>query len=261
MTTTEKLQGNELNVELRELINLYKEVSEAVNNKPWTDVCNNICKTWGTTYTILTENDIKVDYTHRPDYSDKEYKLSVHVHKYFGDTDGAPDKSLVTVFDSSIDDTTYDIEWAQRHLGHDFTEKEQIEFFETWDLTPLERFMSKDLGVTVYLLKDIVKKNKVCCYLHSTDLVEFSGICKAMFRHLTIESFGSCSFFFSNKDGLQHVSVPDMSFRYEHTGGGNNGHSIYYVGYDIRKGTWQVRKPDEDKAYELDNDGNITKEV
>lgn len=262
MTTTEKLQGNELNVELRELINLYNEVSKVVNNKPWTNVLTNICKTWYTTYTVLTENDIKVDYTHKPEYSNKEYKLSVHVHRYMGDYDNnTPDYSLVTVFDSSIDDIIYDIEWAHRHLGHDYTEQEQIEFFETWDLTPIERFMTKDLGCTVYLLKDVVKKYKVCCYLHSDDLTAFSGICKAMFRTLTIESFGSCSFFVSKKDGLQHVSVPNMSFRYEHPDGGTNGHSIYYVGYDIRKGTWQVRKPGEDKAYELDDDGNIVKEV
>lgn len=256
-----KLEGTDLTKALRQIVEFYNEIKEAVNNKPWTDVANNLSRVYlHLNYEILSETTVKVTYnTSKGSYFEcAEHELTVFVHKYMGDFDGkTPDYSLVSTYDSMIDGDTYAIDWVVEKLGHDFTEKEQADFFRTWDLTPLERFMSKDLGCTIDLIKDITTKNKVCCYLHSYDLTEHSGICKAMFRTLTIESFGSCSFYIDKYTGLQQVSVPDMSFRYEHTGGGNNGHSIYYVSYNIRKGTWQIRKPDEDKAYNIDNDGNI----
>ena len=248
MTTTEKLQGNELNRALRELITLYKEVKEEVDNKPWTEICNNISKVFmHITYEITSENSVLVS------YKNNGHTYQVFAHKYFGDFDNkTPDYSLVTTFDSMIDGEVYSIDWAFDQLDGDLTRAQQIEFFKKWDLAPLENFITKDLGANVVLTGDTVTKSKPCCYIHSiNDLVEFSGICKAMFKSLKIESFGSCTFYIDEETGKMELGVPDMSFQYEHIDGGHNEHSIYYVKYNYRENKWFIKRPNEDKYFEI----------
>lgn len=143
------------------------------------------------------------------------------------------------------------------------TKEEQKKFMEELDITPIEKVLSKKLGVEIKLSKRIFERNnEIQMDLKSQDLKEYAGILSSQYNYLVIDTFGSCSFYINDKNN-QGFIIPSMHYSFEYVNGGSNGHELQKFWYDFRKNEWSTRDSwnCEDKPYNfyIDKEGNIVK--
>lgn len=118
-------------------------------------------------------------------------------------------------------------------------------FFETWDITPIEKYLSSRLGFELKLKKDIQNiQSSWVMGLESEELIDHAGCCKAMLKSLKVITFGDIHFIIDALTGNQALFIPSLNFRYKHLTGGSNGSEIGRVLYDLSK--------KEFKAYNYD---------
>ena len=124
--------------------------------------------------------------------------------------------------------------------------KNVIEYLDSIDLKPLEKYLSIICETPITLEKQIDEKNE-CIKLRSNNIVEHAGVCKLMLSELYIQT--SLGLYIDAK-GEQQVYVSTINFQYEHSHGGHNGYEIGRVCYDIKTGIWTGLNP-ETKTYEV----------
>lgn len=136
----------------------------------------------------------------------------------------------------------------------DFREFKTMEekglFLENLQLKPLEHFIKEQLGLrvkfnkTIYVRKEI---DQVQMHLETDDIKQYMGPMKNLFRKVTLSTFGSISFHTVTKPSVgcdaefSELSFPDITFNFEYTDGGTNGHSCVYVKYDLSQRNWYFK--------------------
>lgn len=130
------------------------------------------------------------------------------------------------------------------------TLEDQKRFFENLQLKPLENFIKEQFGIRVKFKKTILVRHdieKAAMSLESQDIKNSTGALKHTFKKVTLATFGSISFYVVTKDSVgcqaefQELSFPDITFSYEFTNGGYNGHDCIYVKYDLAQRNWYFK--------------------
>lgn len=131
-------------------------------------------------------------------------------------------------------DEEYNIEDIESILGDI---EDEAKFFVELDISPIEKYIEKLVGVPVTLKKQYITFPEVSMNLFSENLVEYTGICKAMLKEIHI-SCKNIHFSIDRETGKQFLSISSIAFRYEHSQGGNNGYDIGRVHYNLETKEW-----------------------
>lgn len=112
---------------------------------------------------------------------------------------------------------------------NDLTDLEQRKILEDFYVGNIENYLEKRCGHPITLKKFVTNnKGKYQLDLYTGDLLSETGICKAMLKHIYIESRNN-GFYIDQETGEQKLSYMRFYFRYEHQDGGSNGHEIGVV--------------------------------
>jgi len=142
-------------------------------------------------------------------------------------SDGVEYKYLLENYTTKmyIDNNEVSKAYLEGILG-DLSEMEQHDVLKNFYLGGIEKYLSKRCGTQITLNKLVTMKNgKYVMDLYTDDLVDKSGVCKAMLEHLYIESRGN-GFYIDQETGKQIISFSTFRFVYQHVGGGSNGHEM-----------------------------------
>ena len=148
-----------------------------------------------------------------------------------------------------IDEQTYSIDYLKGLLG-DLTEDEQEKALTDMYIQPIEKYLEQRTGKVITLHKKLYKNksDRWSLNLFTTNLVEDTGICKAMLKeiHIEINNIGYCV---DKQTGEQYLYIPTAYFFYTHNDDGHNGHEMgrvrfnsetaQYQGYDYETQTWE----------------------
>lgn len=131
-----------------------------------------------------------------------------------------------------INEETYSIEELIEFIG-DLTDEEQHDKLEQLDVSAIQLYIKKRTGMHVTLHKELYKnrQDKWCLKLYSDNLVEHTGICKAMLKEIYIECRG-IGFGVDRETGEQELWIPSLHFSYVHQDAGTNGHDFGRVAYN-----------------------------
>lgn len=163
------------------------------------------------------------------------------------------DKAAITVYlgptkeDGSKLFETISYDYCKKQLN-DLTLREQENFLIGLDLKPLETAISNYLGIKInfiselYLPVNTMSELSPKLSIHSQDLKEYCGILGSQYEEIKLETFGRVGFYISNKDGLQHISFPDIHYAWTYIDGGSNGHIAFRVNYDFRNNHWDIQQ-------------------
>ena len=146
-----------------------------------------------------------------------------------------------------INGQRYTIEDIKEFLG-DLTPEQQKQALQNLSIYTFEKYIEKRTGYPIKF-----EKIKICedsgnysMYLSTSNLIEQSGICKAMLKEIHIEIKG-IGFYIDNETGEQCLWLPSIYFRYTHMDNGTNGHEMgriryrdgRYQGYNYETETWE----------------------
>lgn len=139
------------------------------------------------------------------------------------------DHTQMKLYDQiKINGESFSIEYLQGFLN-DLTDEEQKEALENMYLGSIEKYASERTGIPITFKKKLYqdKKGVWNLKLHTDNLIEHAGICKAMLRSITADTWGSICYYIDNEyTGEQKLSHIMLHFSYEHIDGGTNGHEF-----------------------------------
>lgn len=163
------------------------------------------------------------------------------------------DKAAITVYLGPIKEDgsklfeTISYDYCKKQLN-DLTLREQENFLASLDLKPLETIISNYLGIEVNFISELflpVNHNSELSpklSIYSQDLKEHCGILSSQYKEIKLETFGRVAFYLSDRDGLQHISFPDIHYAWTYIDGGSNGHTAFRVNYDFRNNHWDIQQ-------------------
>lgn len=163
------------------------------------------------------------------------------------------DKAAITVYlgptkeDGSKLFETISYDYCKKQLN-DLSLKEQESFLRNLDLKLLENTLQDILNVPIKLTSELYLPTNTRTELspklsiYSQDLKEYCGILSSQYKEIKLETFGRVGFYLSDKDGLQHISFPDIHYAWTYIDGGSNGHTAFTVNYDFRNDHWDIQQ-------------------
>lgn len=146
-----------------------------------------------------------------------------------------------------IDGQRYTIDDIKEFLG-DLTPEQQKQVLQNLAIYTFEKYIEKRTGYPIKFekIKICEDKGNYSMYLQTGNLIEQSGICKAMLKEIHIEMNG-IGFYIDNETGEQRLWLPSIHFKYTHMDNGTNGHEMgriryvdgRYQGYNYETETWE----------------------
>lgn len=138
-----------------------------------------------------------------------------------------------------INDETFTIGYLKGFLA-DLTEDEQEKALTDMYIQPIEKYLEQRTGKVITLHKKLYKNrsNKWALNLFTTNLIEDTGICKAMLKELHIE-INNIGYSIDNETGEQCLYFPAAYFYYTHNDDGHNGHEMGRIHFDSKTGQYQ----------------------
>lgn len=109
----------------------------------------------------------------------------------------------------------------------------EIPYLLSIDLKPLKDYLSTICDTKVKL-NVTVDNNKLRIY--TDNLIEYTGICKTMFKEIHIIT--TMELIINQYNGEQEVYISPINYDYEHSHGGHNGYEIAKVRYDKLTHLW-----------------------
>lgn len=160
------------------------------------------------------------------------------------------DHTKMDVYDKvSINGKVFTIGYLLGFLN-DLTDLEQRKVLEDFYVGGIENYLEKRCGHPITLKKFVTNpKGKYQMDLYTDNLVNETGICKAMLKNIYIECRNIGFYVDYEYTGEQKLSYMRFNFRYEHQDGGSNGHEIGVVrqnkngeleGYNYETGKYEV---------------------
>ena len=161
----------------------------------------------------------------------KELNGQIYFQKTQGDTCYRYLLENHTVTKITINKEEVTVPYLERLLG-DLTPLEQRKALEDMYLTDIEKYLSKRCGIEIKLKSMVTNPKGVYqLKLYTDNLVEHTGICKAMLKNIYIES-DFIGYHIDKSTGEQKLSYMRFNFRYTHQDGGHNGHEIGCVRFN-----------------------------
>ena len=144
------------------------------------------------------------------------YKLTIDIS----------DHTKINVYDNvNINGQDFTIGYLQGFLN-DLTDLEQRKIFEDFYVGNIENYLEKRCGHPITLKKIVTNpKGKYQMDLYTDNLINETGICKAMLKNIYIEC-RNIGYVIDQDTGEQVLSYMRFYFRYEHQDGGSNGHEM-----------------------------------
>lgn len=135
-------------------------------------------------------------------------------------------ENMVVRPDVEINGQLFSVAYLQGYLN-DLAPEQQKESLNSMDLTPIEKYLSKRCGTKIHLYTEL-KQNKSGDYtlnLFTGNLIDKTGICKAMLKDINIESSIGYSIDYDGT-GEQYLYISTFYFQYDHMNGGSNGYEM-----------------------------------
>lgn len=146
-----------------------------------------------------------------------------------------------------IDGQRYTIDDIKEFLG-DLTPEQQKQALQRVPIRTFEKYIEKRTGYPIKFEIPKIYQNKDTYTLDlcTGNLIEQSGICKAMLKEIHIEMNG-IGFYIDNETGEQRLWLPSIHFKYTHMDNATNGHEMgriryvngRYQGYNYETETWE----------------------
>lgn len=136
------------------------------------------------------------------------------------------DHTQMDVYDNIlINEQKYTIGYLLGFLN-DLTDLEQRKVLEDFYVGDIENYLEERCGHPITLRKMVTMDHtRYVLDLYTDNLVNETGICKAMLKNIYIESRKN-GFVIDKETGEQVLGYMRFYFRYEHQDGGSNGHEI-----------------------------------
>ena len=134
----------------------------------------------------------------------------------------------------------------------DLTDEEQKQALENMYLDDIEKYASKRTGRQIKFKKKIYqdKNGTWNLKLYTDNLIEQTGICKAMLKEIIADTWGSISYYIDKETGEQRLSTILLHFSYTHIDGGTNGHEFGRVRFNEETANFEGYNYDTEK-YEV----------
>ena len=148
----------------------------------------------------------------------------------------------------TINNETVFIPSLKVFLG-DLSVEEQKYGLQHLYLDSIEKYLSKRTGIPIKLYSELkqTKQGNWVLNLFSENLIDKTGICKAMLKEIHIECTGIGYSIDYDKTGEQYLGIPAIYFQYEHHAGGHNGYEIGRVRWNEDKETFEGYNYDTEK--------------
>lgn len=160
-------------------------------------------------------------------------------------------ENMIVKPDVKINDQVYSIQNLKEFLN-DLSPEEQKKNLENLYIGAFEKYLSKRTGIKIHLYKEIKqsKNGEYSLNLFTGNLIDKTGICKAMLKYINIECNGISYSIDYNTTGEQYLWIPTFDFRYDHINGGSNGYEVgrikwnekeaSFYGYNYETGDYEV---------------------
>lgn len=161
----------------------------------------------------------------------KEIDGHVYFQKAKGDTCYRYLLKNHTVTKITINEEEVTVPYLEGLLG-DLTDEEQKEALENMYLGDIQKYISERTGIDIIFHKKLTqnKQGNWRLELFTNNLVEYSGICKAMLTNITVNT--DTYYYIDKYTGEQSLSTLVIYFNYNHVGGGSNGHECGRVRFN-----------------------------
>ena len=135
---------------------------------------------------------------------------------------------------------------------NDLTDEEQKQALENMYLGDIEKYASERTGIQIKFKKEVKQDRNGNWYLklYTDNLLEHAGICKAMLRKITADTWGNVSYYIDKETGEQRLSYINLHFSYEHIDGGTNGHEFGRVRFNEKTANFEGYNYDTER-YEV----------
>jgi len=151
------------------------------------------------------------------------------------------DHTQLDVYDSvTINGQKFKVSDLLKFLN-DLTDVEQKNILENMLLEDIEKYASQRTGIPIKFKKKIYQDNQGMwnMKLYTDNLVEHAGICKAMLKEITANTWGDVGYYIDKETGEQKLSKIILHFSYEHIDGGTNGHEFGRVRFNEKTSNFE----------------------
>ena len=155
---------------------------------------------------------------------------------------------MIDLVGTSIGTQIVSYEYCKKQLN-DLSLEGQQKFLENLNTTPLEDYIINKLNISnlkfthnLYIASKDTPDAQPRMRLISQDLKSLAGILSSQYKELTLQTFGSITFYISKETGLQELSFPYIHFSWEYANGGSIGNSAFSVKYNHRTNEWTIKQ-------------------